>query len=214
MIGIFGGTFDPVHYGHIRPAMSVKQDLGLSQLRFVPNRVPPHRGSPWLSVEQRLSLLRAALSDQPEIVIDTRELEREGASYMVDTLSSLAEEFPSETFVLIIGMDVLSTINRWHQWKSLFDLCHLVVTTRPGFQLRDVATQMDTEDYHFLHDRFTDDPEQLKSQAAGKILLKSVPQLDISATKIRDRLIQGEDISDWIPSQAYRMLREYVDDDR
>ncbi len=96
MIGIFGGTFDPVHYGHIKPALSVKQALNLSQLRFIPNRIPPHRETPWLSAEQRLSLLKTALHAYPDIVIDERELNREGQSYMVDTLKSLHNDFPDE----------------------------------------------------------------------------------------------------------------------
>ena len=96
MIGIFGGTFDPVHYGHIKPALSIKKTLNLSQLRFIPNRIPPHRADPWLNVDQRLQLLKTALSDYPGVMIDERELNREGASYMVDTLASLKKEFPDE----------------------------------------------------------------------------------------------------------------------
>ena len=105
MIGIFGGTFDPVHYGHIKPALSLKQALNLRQLRFIPNRVPPHRAEPWLSVEQRLLLLNTALKDYPDVIIDERELNRDGPSYMVDTLSSLKKDFPDEGLCLIIGMD-------------------------------------------------------------------------------------------------------------
>ena len=105
MIGIFGGTFDPVHYGHIKPALSVKQALNLTQLRFIPNRLPPHRAAPWLSAEQRLQLLKAALQDYADVVIDERELNRAGPSYMVDTLGSLKQEFPDESLCLIIGMD-------------------------------------------------------------------------------------------------------------
>ena len=133
MIGIFGGTFDPVHYGHIKPALSVKHALQLEQLRFIPNREPPHRETPWLDVDQRLALLKSALAEYEGVVVDERELEREGPSYMLDTLRSLQEEFPQQSFCLIIGMDAFMGINRWHRWRELFQLCHLIVTQRPGF---------------------------------------------------------------------------------
>ncbi|MFV2003861.1 MAG: nicotinate-nucleotide adenylyltransferase [Gammaproteobacteria bacterium] len=207
MIGIFGGTFDPVHYGHIKPALAVKQKLKLSQIRFIPNRTPPHREAPWLSVEQRLSLLKTALSDYPDVVIDQRELDRTGPSYMIDTLSSLKDEFPAESFVLIIGMDVFFDITSWHRWRSLFDLCHLVVTTRPGFEQSEIAEHMSDEDYRFLTDRMTGDVSALRPQETGKILLQSVPQLDISATQIRDKLLGGGDLSQWMPEKAHQKLR-------
>ena len=212
MIGVFGGTFDPVHYGHIKPAMSVKQALNLKQVRFVPNRIPPHREVPWLSAEQRLSLLKTALKDYPDAVIDQRELERAGPSYMVDTLKSLKNDFPDEGLVLIMGMDAFLGISRWHQWKLLFDLCHLVVTTRPGVDQQIMAEQMSAADYQFLAEKMTHDVNALTPQETGKILLQSVPQLDISSTKIRSSLLKGEDISQWMPEQAYLQLRDFIYD--
>jgi len=210
MIGIFGGTFDPVHYGHIKPALSVKQALNLSQLRFIPNRIPPHRALPWLSVEQRLALLKTALQTYPDIVIDERELDREGQSYMVDTLKSLRDDFPDEDLCLIIGMDAFMGISSWYQWRSLFDLCHLVVTTRPGFEKSAIAEQVTTSDYQFLSERMTDDINEITSGASGKILLKSVPQLDISSTQIRAMLIANKDVSQWMPEEEYLQLRGFI----
>ena len=210
MIGIFGGTFDPVHYGHIKPALSVKQALNLSQLRFIPNRIPPHRALPWLSVEQRLAVLKTALQTYPDIVIDERELNREGQSYMVDTLKSLHNDFPGEALCLIIGMDAFMGISSWYQWRSLFDLCHLVVTTRPGFEKSAIAEQVTTSDYQFLSERMTDDINEITSGASGKILLKSVPQLDISSTQIRAMLIANKDVSQWMPEEEYLQLRGFI----
>jgi len=210
MIGIFGGTFDPVHYGHIKPALSVKQALNLSQLRFIPNRIPPHRAPPWLSIEQRLALLKTALHAYPDIVIDERELNREGQSYMVDTLKSLHNDFPDEALCLIIGMDAFIGISSWYQWRSLFDLCHLVVTTRPGFEKSAIAEQMTASDYQFLSERMTDDINEITSGASGKILLKSVPQLDISSTQIRAMLMANKDVSQWMPEEEYLQLRGFI----
>lgn len=214
MIGIFGGTFDPVHYGHIKPALSVKQALKLSQLRFIPNRIPPHRVAPMLSVAQRLSLLQFALKDYPDVFIDERELHREGPSYMIDTLRSLHSDFPDETLCLIIGVDAFLKIATWHEWRAMFDLCHLVVMRRPGFDMTRVAEHMNAEDYRFLADRMTHDAGALTSQATGKILLKSVPQLDISSTQIRTNLLNGEDISQWVPEAICQQLRGFIIDDK
>ncbi|MBE9564235.1 MAG: adenylyltransferase/cytidyltransferase family protein, partial [Proteobacteria bacterium] len=105
MIGIFGGTFDPVHYGHIKPALSVQQALNLAQIRFIPNSIPPHRDVPWLNSEQRLALLKCALHNISDVCIDERELHRDGPSYMVETLQSLKQDMPDEALCLIIGMD-------------------------------------------------------------------------------------------------------------
>jgi nicotinate-nucleotide adenylyltransferase len=224
MLGIFGGTFDPIHYGHIKPALSVKQALNLSQLRFVPNRVPPHRDTPWLSSAQRLVLLKTALQDYPDIIVDERELKRDGPSYMVDTLKSLKQEFPDEQLCLIIGMDAFYGISAWFEWRSIFDLCQLVVTTRPGFDRSEVEAQMSHDDYQFLAQRITDDVKAFTAQASfenspaqspqepAKILLQSVPQLDISSTKIRENVLNSEKISQWMPPQAYRKLRGFIDD--
>jgi nicotinate-nucleotide adenylyltransferase len=213
MIGIFGGTFDPVHYGHIKPALSVKKALNLSQLRFIPNRMPPHRADPWLSVEQRLQLLNTALIDYPDVIIDERELNREGPSYMVDTLVSLKKEFPDESLCLVIGMDAFFGITSWFKWQSLFDLCHLVVVNRPGFEQASIGQRFDNDDYAFLEERMTSDVNALSTQENGVILLQSVPQLDISSTRIRDNLLNDELISQWMPEQAYQKLRGFINDD-
>ncbi len=216
MIGIFGGTFDPIHYGHIKPALSVKQALNLSQLRFIPNRVPPHREKTWLSVEQRLVLLKAALLDYPEIIVDERELNRAEPSYMVDTLKSLKQDFPDEELCLIIGMDAFYGISSWFEWRSIFDLCRLVVTTRPGFDRSEIAAHMDSDDYRFLEQKMSDDinifTAQDSSQEKAKILLQSVPQLAISSTKIRENVQNSEKISQWMPPQAYQKLRGFIND--
>ena len=212
MIGIFGGTFDPVHYGHIEPALSIKQALNLSQLRFIPNGTPPHRAVPWLSVEQRLCLLKSALQQYPDIVVDERELERDGPSYMVDTLRSLKSDYPDKRLCLIIGMDAFFGLTQWHQWQQLFDLCHLVITTRPGFELNSLSQQISAEEYQFISSKMVSDVQSLSSREAGQILLQSVPQLDISSTQIRAKLQAGEDMSQWMPTEVYRKLRGFIDD--
>ncbi len=216
MIGIFGGTFDPVHYGHIKPALRVKQNLQLSQLRFIPNREPPHRGPPWLNANQRLLLLKLALQDYADAVVDERELEREGPSYMVDTLRSLQQDFAGERLCLIIGMDAFFGICSWHQWRALFDFCQLVVTTRPGFDEKAIDQYIEGDNQHFIKQRITSDVNAFihpqTGQDKAQILLQSVPQLDISSSQIRDNLQHKKQISQWMPPPVYQQLRGFMNE--
>jgi nicotinate-nucleotide adenylyltransferase len=224
MIGVFGGTFDPVHYGHIRPALSVKEALGLSELRFIPNRNPPHRAQPWLSAGQRLALLHTAVDGIDGVVVDERELQREGPSYMVDTLASLHHEHPDEGLCLIIGMDAFLDIDRWHQWQRLFDYALLVVTHRPGFVVDDVLQHFSPSTADFIRPRLVDSLDQPGldtpdcdapgCDAVGKILIQSVPQLDISSTQIRNRLesfdtVAARELAEWMPAKVLSQLRQY-----
>jgi nicotinate-nucleotide adenylyltransferase len=203
MIGVLGGTFDPVHFGHLRPALEVMQALGLEQVRFVPNRIPPHRETPWLDVGKRLELLKTAIDDQPGFYLDQREIHREGHSYMVDTLESLRTEFPSQGLCLIVGMDAFLGLKQWHQWQRIPELCHLVVTTRPG-------SEIDPDFIGSLPATLATSVSALTKQAAGKILLQSVTQLDISASRIRMMLAEGQSVRYLLPDEVNRKLMKMV----
>ena len=204
LIGIFGGTFDPVHYGHLRPALDVMNALKLSEVRFIPNAEPPHREAPWLSVEQRKQLLNLALQEQSGFVLDERELNRSGKSFMVDTLLSLRNEFPKSHLCLILGMDAMAGIRQWHQWKKILGLCHIVVTQRPGHEWKSLINK--EEFGPFLSDNI----EDLKREAAGRILLQSVTQVDLSASKIRQQLKNGQDIRQLMPEKAHQLLMQMI----
>lgn len=206
MIGVFGGTFDPVHFGHLRPALEVQQALGLEQVRFIPNRVPPHREQPWLTIEQRRELLDSALQEVPGFVLDARELEREGPSYMVDTLASLQQEFPAETLVLILGMDAFSGLHQWHQWSRILELCHLLVTTRPGY------TWPEQAELKVLESQRVNDVAALEQSSNGLILLQYVTQLDISSSLIRKQLQSGRDVRYLLPDRVREKLLEMTKD--
>ena len=203
MIGVLGGTFDPVHFGHLRPALEVMQAVGLEQVRFLPNRIPPHRETPWLNADNRLELLKTAIGDQPGFELDQRELQREGHSYMVDTLESLRNDFPSHPVCLILGMDAFLGLKQWHQWQRIPELCHLVVTTRPGFEvsgdfIRQLPATLVTE------------TSGLFELAAGRILLQSVTQLDISASHIRAMLAKGQSVRYLLPDEVNNKLMKMV----
>jgi nicotinate-nucleotide adenylyltransferase len=201
LIGILGGTFDPIHYGHLRPAAELMTRLGLEQLRFIPNRVPPHREPPWLDSDTRRRLVQAAIADYPGFVLDDRELRREGPSYMVDTLAELHRELPEHTLCLIMGTDAFVHFTQWHRWQAILELCHLIVMTRPGAELPDVSDQQP-----LVASRITRDARALGDSHHGQILLQSVSPVDVSATLIRQRLGRGENIADLVPDSIREQL--------
>ncbi len=183
MIGIFGGTFDPIHYGHLRAALEVKEIFGLAEVRLIPSATPPHRPQPAASPLMRLRMLTLAVTNHPELVVDSRELDRAGPSYMVDTLESLRQDFTGEPLLLFIGSDAFNQLTRWHRWQHLFAYAHIVVMTRPGF----TAQALDD----FFTARLASGQQELAQTVAGKLFFQAVTQLDISATAIR-KMIAGQ----------------------
>ena len=133
-IGLFGGAFDPIHYGHLRTAFELWQALKLSEVRFLPTGNPPHRTELHASAELRLAMVKAAVADQPAFVVDDREVRRSGLSYSVDTLTELRAEHPDRSLCLVLGMDAFLGLPTWHRWRELLDLTHVVVAHRPGWK--------------------------------------------------------------------------------
>ncbi len=203
MIGVFGGTFDPVHFGHLRPALEVQQALRLREVRFIPARQPPHRDQPAASPTQRLAMLKAAINYQPGFVVDERELQRPGPSYMVDTLASLRSELGAEPLCLILGYDAFVGLPGWHQWQQLVELAHLVITHRPGWNHDDLPGELQS-----LLQQHAIPAAQLADTSAGGICFVEVTQLDISATRIRAQLQAGQDVRYLLPETVYEMIRE------
>lgn len=206
MIGIYGGTFDPVHYGHLRTALEVKEAAGLDEVRFVPCRLPPHRAAPEAAPERRLKMLEIALQDaEPAFSIDTRELDRPGPSYMVDTLASIRTEIGARPLCLIVGMDAFLGLPHWHRWRELFDLAHLIVMRRPG-----TAPDSPGDLGPYLRERQIDQAGTLSRLPSGSICFVDVIQLDISATRIREIFKTGKSARYLIPEP----LRRFILDER
>lgn len=204
MIGIYGGTFDPVHYGHLRTALEVEEALALEELRFVPCQIPPHRETPGASAGQRLRMLRAALADsEPRLRIDPRELERPGPSYMVDTLESLREELGKVSLGLILGMDAFLGLTGWHRWEALFDLAHIVVMQRPGYR-PELATELQDR----VAGRMTEQPEILRASQSGRVYCLTVTQLEISASRIRQVIASQRSARYLTPDAVLAVIRE------
>jgi nicotinate-nucleotide adenylyltransferase len=187
-IGVFGGTFDPVHYGHLRTAYEMLQALRLREVRFLPAGDPPHREPPRVAARQRLELVQAAVADQPGFVVDDREVRRGGPSYTVLTLTELRAELPQAPICLIVGMDAFRGLPTWHRWEELLELAHVVAAPRPGW-----VAPTDGPLANLLATRCADRVETLHVRRAGCLYVQPVTQLEISSTELRDLLAAGRD---------------------
>ncbi len=187
MIGIFGGTFDPIHNGHLRVALDVTEALNLQALHFVPLNGAVHRARPQAAAAERLAMVQAAVGDEPRFVADDRELRRGGDSYTLDTLRDLRNQFGQDTpLCLLLGEDAFAGLPTWHAPEQVMELAHLVVMQRPGCSL-DPAPPLD----RWIARRRSDDPAQLRDAPGGRMLPLPVTQLAISATDIRHRVATG-----------------------
>jgi len=202
-VGIFGGTFDPIHFGHLRTAFELLHALRLAEVRLVPAGNPPHRGVPLCDARHRLDMVRAAVADQPGLVVDDREVRREGPSYTVLTLRELREEAPGRPICLLLGMDAFLGLPQWHEWRSVFDLAHVVVAHRPGWTAPDAGTLGE-----LIAARGTLRVEDLHESVAGRIHVRPVTQLEISSTDLRDLIVAGQDPRYLLPDAVRALIRD------
>lgn len=191
LVGILGGTFDPVHFGHLRLAEESAEQLQLSEVRFVPAAFPNLRDTPVANPRQRAQMVRLAIAGNPRFRLDLSETERGGVSYTVDTLRGISAALGSDAALcLILGADAFSRLERWSRWRELFDLAHIAVAARPGCRPipgPDWAAPLEDE----WRRRFTGDRSELGASRAGRIVLSSHTLLDISASAIRGQLAAG-----------------------
>lgn len=202
-IGLFGGTFDPLHYGHLRTAFELWQALKLSEVRFMPTGSPPHREQPHASAQLRLQMVKAAIADQPAFVVDDREVRRTGVSYSVDTLTEVRGEYPQRSLCLLLGMDAFLGLPNWHRWRDLLDLAHIIVAHRPGWRAPTMGPLGEV-----MVDRGTGSVHDLHEQRAGRIYVHAVTQLEISSTELRQLISQGRDPRYIVPEEVRRIIRE------
>ncbi len=208
MIGIYGGTFDPVHFGHLRAALEVYQGLGLHEMRLLPCYQPPHRAPPVADARARLTMLRSAVgTDTRGLVVDNREMRREGVSYMVDTLVSLRAALNDEPLCLVLGADAFLQLHRWRRWEEIISLAHIVVTHRPGWTLAADAPNLDPVLARLWRDCHVGDVAELAAAPAGRILQFTITQLDISATRIRAMVARGESPRFLLPEKVWNLIR-------
>ncbi|HXZ60420.1 MAG TPA: nicotinate-nucleotide adenylyltransferase [Steroidobacteraceae bacterium] len=202
-IGLFGGTFDPIHCGHLRTAFELWQELALAEVRFLPTGHPPHREHLYASAELRLQMVAAAIADQPGFVVDDREVRRSGVSYSVDTLTELRREYPQRSLCLLLGMDAFLGLPSWHRWRELLELAHIVVAHRPGWNapsrgpLGEVMVDHGTGTIRELHER-----------PAGCLYVHAVTQLEISSTELRALIVAGRDPRYLVPDAVRQIILE------
>lgn len=200
-IGLLGGTFDPVHCGHLRLALEILEAVGLEQVRLIPAQVPNHRPLPTASSVLRLEMLRAA-SDDLRLVSDPRELERDGVSYTVETLESLRQQYPMRSLCLILGQDAFNGLPGWHRWRELLELAHIVVATRPGYT-RVPGSELDA----LIDMAVAGSVSELLAATAGRLYFEQIPLLPISSTDIRQRVRQGRSIDYLVPPGVQRIIQ-------
>ncbi|HTW74640.1 MAG TPA: nicotinate-nucleotide adenylyltransferase [Steroidobacteraceae bacterium] len=200
-IGLFGGTFDPIHYGHLRTAFELLQGIRLAQVRFLPSGNPPHREQPLAPAELRVQMVRAAVVGQPGFVVDDRETRRGGVSYSVDTLMELRADFPQHSLCLLLGMDAFLGLPTWHRWREIFELCHVVVAHRPGWK----APMMGPLG-KLMVDRGTGSVRELHGAPAGRIYVQAVTQLEIASTDLRAVVGSGRDLRYLVPDAVRDLI--------
>ena len=187
-LAILGGTFDPVHFGHLRLAAEVRVALALDDVRLVPSADPPHRDPPHASAADRVAMLRLAVADYPGLSVDTREIARGGKSYTVDTLADLRAEIGGRSLLLLVGADAFQGFPAWRRWSALFELAHIVVVPRPGVELEH-GLSADLE--AVWRERRIDDPRLLRERTAGTIYVQPVTAQPISSSYIRSKVGAG-----------------------
>jgi nicotinate-nucleotide adenylyltransferase len=202
-IGIFGGTFDPIHYGHLRSAFELLQALSFDHVRFIPCGDPPHRGMTFADAEMRYRLVDVATAGQDGFVSDDRELRRDGPSYSIDTLIGLRGEFPDRSLCLIVGMDAFLGLLKWHRWDEILDFAHIVVAHRPGWRAPDMGPLGELISEHGTH-RAAD----LHEATQGRIHIHAVTQLEIASTEIRELVAAGRDPRFLMPDAVRDVIEE------
>ncbi|MEW8027380.1 MAG: nicotinate-nucleotide adenylyltransferase [Candidatus Thiodiazotropha sp.] len=201
MIGVFGGTFDPIHFGHLRTALDVMQAVGLDEVRFIPLHGAVHRNQPKTPTELRLEMVRLATRQQQGFVVDDREMRRAGDSYTVETLTSLRREQADRSLCLLLGVDAFNGFLDWYRPDEILRLAHLIVMHRPGEQI-----SKGSKVEKLLIDRQVSAPAQLQAEDCGLILYQRVSQLDISASKIRSLLALGQTPRFLLPEAVLQLI--------
>lgn len=202
-IALMGGTFDPIHYGHLRCAEEVRQKLGLETLYLLPAGNPVHRAAPQASNAQRLDMLRLAQTEFPGLAIDQRELDREGPSYMFDTLQDFRSQWPEKPLLLLIGQDSANDLNTWHRWQELFALTHIIILSRPGTKA-EYRPELEKQ----INNRQVDEPKALTMQKADCILPLRVAAIDICATMIKSMIRLGRSPDAMLPEQVMSYIMD------
>jgi nicotinate-nucleotide adenylyltransferase len=207
-IGIFGGTFDPIHHGHLRLAEEVAESAKLAEVRFMPSGTPPHRSRPGADAADRAAMARLAVADNARFSVDDRETQRAGPGYTFDTLTELRSELgASRPLALLVGADAFLELATWHRWRALFGLAHIIVAYRPGFPIDSWQARMPEPLAHEYAARYMQQPLAVHLAPAGGIAVVSMTGLDISATFVRSAIHAGMSARYLLPDAVLDYIR-------
>ncbi|MCG8671343.1 MAG: nicotinate-nucleotide adenylyltransferase [Pseudomonadales bacterium] len=204
-VGVLGGTFDPIHNGHLRLGWEAKLQLNLDQIRFIPCHIPPHRDTPHGESGHRLAMTRLACEPVPGFVVDDWEINRAAPSYTVDTLSHLRKQVGEKLpIVFLMGMDAFCQFSHWHEWENILNLAHLWVAHRPGSN----TPSKDSDEFELLQALHVESPNLLMDEPAGLLHVYNTTALDISSTQLRDDIERGQDPRFLLPDSVWRYIGE------
>jgi nicotinate-nucleotide adenylyltransferase len=202
-IGVFGGTYNPVHFGHLRSALELRERLNLAEVRLMPAAQPPHREPPSCTAELRAEMVALAVDSEPGLVCDTRELLRDGPSYSIDSLLELRAELgPERGICLILGADALQGLPHWHRWQELIEQAHIVAMARPGWQMPTEGIVADWIQRHARADRSV-----VHREPCGAVLVEALRPLDISSTDIRQLVAAGHSPRYLLPDGVWSKIK-------
>lgn len=201
-IGILGGTFDPIHFGHLRMALELYQALDLAKVHIIPCYRPVHRKTPVATPEQRLAMVEKAIANESALIADPREIKRKTPSYTIETLREMRGEFPGKPLCLILGIDSFLGFTSWHEWQEILTHAHLIIAHRPQFLLpttgiiADIIKSHQQEEVSFIHENLS-----------GGIFVRPITSLDISATDIRKQIANGKNPRYLLPDQVFDYIK-------
>ncbi len=209
-IGLLGGTFDPIHYGHLRLAEEMAEALGLGGVHLLPAGTPPHRPPPQAPAADRLAMVRLAIAGNPRFRLDTHEIGNPAPCYMVETLAALRAELGDKVaIVLFLGSDAFAGLTAWHEWPRLFDLAHIAVAERPGHSVSGWEATLPPPLVEAWQTRLADQPGELCTAPSGRLIRHAITQLDISASRLRRLLANGQSARYLLPDDVLDYIHQH-----
>lgn len=201
LLGIFGGTFDPIHNGHLNPVIEAAKEIGMNQVIMIPCHIPPHKEQPSTAPKLRLKMVELACEHNPLFSVDDRELKKHSHSYTIETLKSLRADYPDKSLCFFMGSDSFSKLNSWHKWQELMDYAHIIVCQRDS---RNVVLSPEIEG--LLKKFRTKNPRELLDKNHGYIFDAATSELEVSSTDIRDKIKSGENWAQHVPDSVYDFI--------